>query len=74
VFIAGKPSMQASFPTIREGELNTKTWGNIFASPNKTVKVPGIEKYKDITDEKLIEDAKREAREHLSSRFPSYFE
>lgn len=33
-----------------------------------------VEKYKDITDEKLIEDAKREAREHLSVRFPSYFE
>jgi hypothetical protein len=33
-----------------------------------------VEKYKNIYDEKLIEDAKREAREHLSSRFPSYFE
>jgi hypothetical protein len=33
-----------------------------------------VEKYKGINDEKLIEDAKREAREHLSSRFPSYFE
>ena len=54
VFIAGKPSMQASFPTIREGELSTKTWGNIFASPNKTVKVPGIEKYKDITGARLV--------------------
>lgn len=54
VFIAGKPSMQASFPTIREGELSTKTWGNIFASPNKSVKIPGIEKYKDITGARLI--------------------
>ena len=54
VFIAGKPSMQASFPTIREGELSTKTWENIFASPNKTVKVPGIEKYKDITGARLV--------------------
>ncbi len=54
VFIAGKPSMQASFPTIREGELSTKTWGNIFASPNKTVKVPGIQNYGDITGARLV--------------------
>lgn len=54
VFIAGKPSMQASFPNIREGELSTKTWGNIFAFPNKTVKVPGIEKYRDITGARLV--------------------
>jgi hypothetical protein len=33
-----------------------------------------IEKYKDINDEKLLEDAKREAREHLTKRFPSFFE
>lgn len=54
VFIAGKPSMQASFPTIHEGELSTKTWGNIFASPNKTVKVPGIQNYRDITGARLV--------------------
>lgn len=33
-----------------------------------------VEKYKGIHDEKLVEDAKREAREHLSKLIPSYFE
>ena len=54
VFTAGKPIMQANSPNIREGELSTKTWGNIFAFPNKTVKVPGIEKYRDITGARLV--------------------
>ena len=33
-----------------------------------------VEKYKGIHDERLLEDAKREAREHLSKLFPTYFE
>lgn len=33
-----------------------------------------VEKYKGIHDEKLVEDAKREARENLSKLIPSYFE
>ena len=54
VFVGGKPSMQASFPNIQEGTLNTKKWGVIYASPNKTVKVPGIEKFGNVTGANLV--------------------
>ena len=39
-----------------------------------TFGIDHVEKYKDINDEKLLEHAKREAREHLTKRFPSFFE
>jgi hypothetical protein len=54
VFIGGKPSMQASFPNIHEGELSTKKWGDIYASANKTVKVAGLSKFGDITGSHLL--------------------
>ena len=45
VFVDGKPSMQACYPNLREGELSTKRWGNIYASSDKSVIVQGIEKF-----------------------------
>lgn len=55
--------------------------GSVFVSPgDKVMKrrikfvINPVNYYKDINDERLLEDAKREAREHLSQRFPTYFE
>ena len=55
--------------------------GNLFVVPgDKAMKrrikfvINSVSQYKDINDERLLEDAKREAREHLSQRFPTYFE
>ena len=54
VFIAGKPCMQASYPTIREGELSTKKWGDIYALPSKKVSVSGLTKFGDVTGSHLV--------------------
>lgn len=55
--------------------------GSVFVAPgDKVMKrrikfvINPVNYYKDINDERLLEDAKREAREHLSKRFPTYFE
>lgn len=42
------PLFQASFPNIKEGELNTFRWAPIFANPNKQVFIKGINKYKNL--------------------------
>lgn len=39
-----------------------------------TFGIGSVENYKDLSDYKLIEDAKREAREHISKILPTYFE
>ena len=54
VFVDGKPSMQACYPNIREGELSTKRWGNIYASSDKSVIVQGIEKFGNIKGSQLV--------------------
>ncbi len=54
VFVDGKPSMQACYPNIREGELSTKRWGNIYASSDKSVIVQGIEKFGNIHGSQLV--------------------
>ncbi len=42
------PSFQASFPTIREGDMNKKKWGDIYSSEDKTIIFNGIEKFKNL--------------------------
>lgn len=53
---------------------------SFIATPDNVIRkeitfgIDYVEKYKGIHDERLLEDAKREAREHLSKLFPTYFE
>ncbi len=45
LFIDGKPSMQASYPDIIEGDMNVKSWGDMQAFPDKTVLLKGLSKF-----------------------------
>lgn len=45
LFIDGKPSMQASYPDIVEGDMNVKSWGDMQAFPDKTVLLKGLSKF-----------------------------
>ena len=48
LFIDGKPSMQASFPNVIEGDMNTTSWGDMTAYPNKTIVLKGLSKFKNL--------------------------
>ena len=55
--------------------------GNLFVAPsNKAMKrrikfvINSVSQYKDINDERLLEDAKKIARDELIKFFPTYFE
>lgn len=63
----------------RFGEKNYK--GRVFVvTADKAMKqrfsftIGSIDKYKDISDERLLEDAKKIARDELIKFFPTYFE
>ena len=45
LFIDGKPSMQASYPDIIEGDMNVKSWGDMQAFPDKTVLLKGLSQF-----------------------------
>ena len=48
IFENNTPSFQASFPTIKEGDMNKKKWGDIYSFGDKTVIFKGVEKFKNL--------------------------
>lgn len=73
-----EPNIKISITKYRDKEMY---FGKavIFTPDNKirnmiTFRIDFVDKYKGINDERLLEDAKRKAREILSRRFSSYFE
>jgi len=54
LFINGKPYMQASFPSINEGEMSTNSWGNATAFSNKTITISGLSQFKNLTGAKVF--------------------
>ena len=48
LFINGKPTMQACFPNIIEGDMNTNSWGDMIAYPDKTVILKGLSKFSNL--------------------------
>ena len=54
LFINQKSFFQASFPSIKEGDLETSTWGSIYAYPTKKVIMKGVSHYKNLRNCKLV--------------------
>ncbi len=54
VFENGKPSMQACYPNIIEGELSTKPWANLFTTSSKIASIKGLEKFGPLTGCHLV--------------------
>lgn len=48
LFINGKPSMQACYPNIIEGDMSVKSWGSMDAFPDKTIYFSGLSKFKNL--------------------------
>ncbi len=54
LFENGKPSMQACYPNIIEGDLSTKRWANLFTTSSKIAYIKGIEKFGPLTGCRLV--------------------
>lgn len=73
-----EPNIDISISEVRGKEMYIGK--SLIVTPDGLIRkeitfgIDYVKKYKNIHDEKLVEDAKREAREHLSKLMPSYFE
>lgn len=73
-----EPNIDISISEVRGKEMYIGK--SLIVTPDGLIRkeitfgIDYVKKYKGIHDEKLLEDAKREAREHLSKLMPSYFE
>jgi hypothetical protein len=54
LFIQDKPYMQASFPSIEEGSMQTSKWADVEAFASKEVIVEGCSTFKDLSNTHLL--------------------
>ena len=54
LFINNRPYMQASFPSVNEGEMSTNSWGNATAYSNKKITITGLSQFNNLNGAKVF--------------------